>query len=137
MQKCCPAPKILFNAFVSEEHYSHLLHVMHMCLFKVFVRKFLNSCFVKVEEIKCKMKILFFFKYCFLIATKYFSVFVLCHYFLQDWGTAATQLPSVLGPPPPNTWTVDWEEGECESVFLWQSHLPILFMIFLPLLGES
>ena len=37
---------------------------------------------------------------------------------MQDWGTAATQLPSVLGPPPPNTWTVDWEEGACESVFL-------------------
>lgn len=36
---------------------------------------------------------------------------------MQDWGTA-TRLPSVLGPPPPNTWTVDWEEGACESVFL-------------------
>lgn len=36
---------------------------------------------------------------------------------MQDWGTG-TQLPSVLGPPPPNTWTVDWEEGACESVFL-------------------
>ena len=42
-QTCCVAPEILFNAFVLEEHYSHLLHVICMCLFS-FKLLYLITC---------------------------------------------------------------------------------------------
>lgn len=128
----CPAPEMLFNAFVLEEHYSHLLHVMYMCLCKVFVRKFWNGCFVKVEEIKRKMRILSFFillSYCHKIFFRVCSSESLILAGLRDWYTA----PFSTGAPSPqhlDCWLGGRGMWECVSFdkatcrfYLWYSFL--------------